>query len=284
MTDELRIRELARCSQNCGFSPGLWTAAGAVRRWRGGLRLTDPNGALVKCRQFVETLTRELLTRLGKTPERHLAIDIAALDDAGVLVPRVRAAFDQIRKLGNKATHHHLSDEQRALDSVRSCFSLGLWFHRAVSEDREVRAFVPPEPPEDAEVAAAELRSELEQMRAEPAEARTRLADATSREAAEARARREAEEIATRAFADRGEASTHPGTGAGGKPPDSSRKEAPFERAPETPEASAEPAKVPATERERVVERAREPEPLNETMCSMSTGRSLASSRPSARA
>lgn len=158
MTDELRIRELARCSQNCGFSPGLWTAAGAVRRWRGGLRLTDPNGALVKCRQFVETLTRELLTRLGKTPERHLAIDIAALDDAGVLVPRVRAAFDQIRKLGNKATHHHLSDEQRALDSVRSCFSLGLWFHRAVSEDREVRAFVPPEPPEDAEVAAAELR------------------------------------------------------------------------------------------------------------------------------
>jgi hypothetical protein len=39
---------------------------------------TDPNGALVNCRQFVETLAQELLVRLGRPSQRQLATDIAA--------------------------------------------------------------------------------------------------------------------------------------------------------------------------------------------------------------
>lgn len=280
MTDEVRIRELARRSPNFGY---LLAYEPLLVQYGAGAEasvFTDPNGALVKCRQFVETLTQELLNSLGKPPQRRLVTNIAALDDAGVLVPRVRSAFDQIRDLGNKATHHHLSDERRALDSVRSCFGLGLWFHRALSDDREARAFVPPQPSNDAEAtAAAELRGELEQMRAELAEARTRLAEATSREAAEAQARREAEEIVARAFADRGEAQTltqelEQGESLPTAP--GADQEALFERAPETPEASAEPSKVSATERERIVERAREPEPLNEVQARRLIDRMLA--------
>lgn len=195
------------------------------------------------------------------------------------LVPRVRGAFDRVRDLGNKATDHHLSDEQRALDSVRSCFGLGVWFHRALSDDRTVRAFVPPEPPAEAALGVVdELRSELDRMRAELAEAQTRLSDATSREAAEARAREEAEEIVRRASEDRTEVldivrqleerdEAHLAALA---PPvdvdDSVSSQA----------AAPEPVKVAPAARERIVERAREPEPLNEIQARRLVDRMLA--------
>ncbi len=253
MTEPTRIRELAQRSQNFGYLlpyEPLLVAYGAGAE---AYVYTDPNGALIKCCQFVETLTQVMLTRLGRSSQRHLATDIAALDDVGVVVPRVRRTFDQVRDLGNKATHHHLSDEQRALDSVRGCFGLGVWFHRALSDDREVRAFVPPEPPADASpVVLDELRAELDRMRTELAQARTRLSDATSRQAAEAEARREAEEIIRHAFADRDEALALVQQ---------------IEDRDESPPLHAvgpEPAKVAPATRERMVERAREPEPLNE--------------------
>ncbi len=253
MTEPARIRELAQRSQNFGYLlpyEPLLVAYGAGAE---AYVYTDPNGALVKCRQFVETLIQELLTRLGRPSRRQLATDIAALDDAGVLVPRVRSAFDHVRDLGNRATHHHLGDEQRALDSLRSCFGLGLWFHRALSDDREVRAFVPPVPPPGAAPDMFdELRSELDRMRAELAEARTRLSEATSRETAEAEASREAEEIVRRSSVDRDEAL------------DLVRQ---IDERPDTlppPTAEHELDKVAPAMRERIIERARAPEPLNE--------------------
>lgn len=83
MTEPARIRELAQRSQNFGYLlpyEPLLVAYGAGAE---AYVYTDPNGALIKCRQFVESLAQELLARLGRSSQRKLAVDIAALDDAG---------------------------------------------------------------------------------------------------------------------------------------------------------------------------------------------------------
>lgn len=78
MTEPARIRELAQRSQNFGYllpyEPLLVVYGAGAEAYV----YSDPNGALVKCRQFVETLTQELLTRLGRSSQRRLVNDTSS--------------------------------------------------------------------------------------------------------------------------------------------------------------------------------------------------------------
>jgi type I restriction enzyme R subunit len=102
------IHELAKRSQNFGFllqhEPLLVMDRAAAESYL----YSDPDAAIAKAKRFTETMAR-LLVRRTQTRVSGTTQDarIKALTDAGVLVPRVRQAFDHVRISGNKAVHSH---------------------------------------------------------------------------------------------------------------------------------------------------------------------------------
>ncbi|WP_196444803.1 DEAD/DEAH box helicase family protein [Planomonospora sp. ID67723] len=173
---------------------------------------TDPDAAMYKARRFTEILAK-LLVRLTNTTVQQDDQNgrIHALNRAGVLVPQIRQAFDQVRSSGNRAVHTHYGDVRAALNCVKLCFELGVWFHRALRpDDGRTFAFVPPADPETVQAANAAEQAQLDQLRAELAAHRERLAEAlVTRDEkatlleAEARARAEAQRALEQATADR---------------------------------------------------------------------------------
>ncbi len=198
-----RLRLLAEHSANFGFllvHEPLLVSYGATAE---SCVYTDSNAALVKARQFGESLADALLVRLGLTRAGVRLVDkLRVLDSAGVLTPQVHRVFEEVRKVGNRAVHEHYADPRAALTAVRDCFSLGLWFHRTLTGEREIRAFLAPEPVDAADAA---LRADLDRYRAELVAARTSLQGKTSRLHAEREARQAAEEQLAAAAADRAE-------------------------------------------------------------------------------
>jgi type I restriction enzyme R subunit len=207
------IDELAKRSLNFGFllqhEPMLVMDGAAAESYL----YSDPDAAIAKARRFTETLARLLVKSTQvRTAGSSQGARIKALTDAGVLVPRVRQAFDHVRVSGNRAVHSHWGDVRAALSCVRTCFELGVWFHRAVTGEPALQGFVPPPDPAALAPATSRERTELEELRRELARQRERLAEVKvhrdgqiSRLDAEARARRLAEEELARAQADREE-------------------------------------------------------------------------------
>ncbi|MDQ6739135.1 MAG: DEAD/DEAH box helicase family protein, partial [Actinomycetota bacterium] len=170
---------------------------------------TDPNGALVKCRQFAEVLAEQLLRRTNTVMVSSKQVDrIGALESAGVLTRNHADAFNRIRRTGNEATHAHLFNARLALESLRNCWELGTLLYRAVTGDRAVRVFLPPKAAGPPSAVSAEDQQQLELIntalqdsKAELEDARTVLDAAKSfqQSEAEARNRAQAELAAARA-------------------------------------------------------------------------------------
>lgn len=87
----------------------------------------DPDSAMFKARRSAETLSRKLIaltrTRVGERASQDERV--RALARAGVLVPSIRQAFDEVRRTGNRAVHTHFGDVRAALSAVQTCFELG---------------------------------------------------------------------------------------------------------------------------------------------------------------
>jgi type I restriction enzyme R subunit len=201
-----RLRQLADRSVNFGFllddEPLLLSYGAAAESYV----FDDPNASMVKARQFGEALADTLLVRVG-VPAKTKATQVekvGELTKLGVLTPRVRQVFDEVRRSGNEAVHSHSTDQRTALGLVHRCFRLGEWFHRAMTGDRSPIVFVPPTPA----TALPDVEADLAQYREQLVEMRTSLADALSRSAAEEEARRKAQEDLARAFDARSEADT----------------------------------------------------------------------------
>lgn len=192
-----QLKDLAKSSTNFGRLYGYNPLLSIYGAQAEAIVFSDANGALVHVRQFGEVLAQELITRTGLRVEGDRQVDrLVALARAGTLVPAVRDAFDRLRGAGNDATHRHLFDRVRALESIKIAFDLGLWFHRAMSGDRVVVGFVPPAEPMVANpTELAQLRTTLEGYRLELAESRLRLDSQTDLAQAAERARVEAESM-----------------------------------------------------------------------------------------
>ncbi|WP_103510452.1 DEAD/DEAH box helicase family protein [Streptomyces sp. SM13] len=158
---------------------------------------SNPNAAQVQAGQFGEVLAEELITRTGTRVSGTRQIDrLRALTTIGALTPPVHDAFDQLRRDRNEAAHAHLFDTTRALEAVRLCYELGVFYHRALTGKRTVTAFVPPAMPtltDPAEI--AELREALDGHRDALAQSRVKLSESSGRLEAERRARTEAESL-----------------------------------------------------------------------------------------
>src|SRR5690606_10447594 len=106
LTVDPRLLDAARQSVNFGplasIEP-LLTIYGAGAE---STVYTDPNGALIKCRQFGEVLAEQLIRRSGTRFNGSKQIDrVRALENAGVLTQSASTALHEIRKIGNEATH-----------------------------------------------------------------------------------------------------------------------------------------------------------------------------------
>ncbi|MFC5828774.1 DEAD/DEAH box helicase family protein [Nonomuraea insulae] len=253
MTDDPRLQGLADKSPNFGFLlpyEPLLVVYGAGAE---AIVYTDPNAALVKCRQFVEVLTAVLIQQTGIRHAGHdLVEQISALSRADVLVPSVTAVFHEIRKAGNAAVHRHDADLSTALRCVERCFQLGLLLHRALGDQRDLRAFVPPEPP--SAIASADLAREVDRLRAELAEAKLVLDGSRTRAEAEQAASREAEIELAKARAERDAVTGQ----VQALETQLTALRADFDR------RSAEPMTVRPSRREAIAQRARRAAPLTE--------------------
>lgn len=161
---------------------------------------SDPVTALMKLRQFGELLAQQLAARTGVygTVEEPQAELLTRLRREGAVPRDVLDLFHDLRRIGNSATHAHQGDHAAAMAALKLARQLAIFFHRTFG-DRAFKpgAFQPPHPPADA---TAELRAEIDRLRAErdagltaAEQAREAAQDAlAAREAAEARATAEA--------------------------------------------------------------------------------------------
>lgn len=259
-----RLRELAKASPNFGLlhrHQPLLSLYGALAE---ATVFTNPNASLVQAGQFGEVLAEELVTRVGMRIDGDRQIDrLTALTRAGVLVPEIRDDFDRLRRDRNKAAHRHLFDTARALDAVRVCYRLGLWFHDAVEGRRTVAEFVPPADPGDSPhvtdpTELAELREALDGHRQALTQARTRLTESADALAAERRARAEAENLIASADAARSGLLSEVERLTVEIQLLRTAQQAKYER------ARSRPQRVDPQRRDAIIHRAQRPAPLNE--------------------
>ncbi|WP_326555422.1 DEAD/DEAH box helicase family protein [Micromonospora sp. NBC_01813] len=265
--DHQRIRRLANQSANFGFlvDHPLLVFYGVGTE---SLIYVDAQASMFKARAFGDTMARDLVHRTGtRTSDGSFHHQVQALNAAGVLVPKVFDAFTRLRKVGNQAVHDHLDQVRTALEMLRDCFELGIWFHRALTDDRSPIGFVPPSPPPQQvpQSIVAGLQAELDRYRQELAEAKLLL----DGEPSVAAARVVAEAAADRAVTESAARRTVAAELVADLEPQMTAASAEF--------AAREPVKVSAAKREAFISRARRAsaEPLNEVQTRAEIDRQL---------
>ncbi|MCZ7379422.1 DEAD/DEAH box helicase family protein [Micromonospora sp. WMMC250] len=254
--DPRQVRRLAEQSANFGFlreHPLLvWYGAGAEL-----LVYVDAQAAMFKIRAFGDEMAKDLVRRTGARPQKNdFYHRVQALYSDGTLVAETYHAFDRLRDQGNKAVHDHLGEVRAALDMLRTCFELGVWFHRALTGDRTPLGFVPPSPParQVPQSIADGLQAEIQRYKDELAQTKLLLEGKASL----AQARADAVVAADRAVRD-----------ADARRDQAAALVASLESAAEAEQAALDSkatAKVSAARREEFISRARRAsrEPLNE--------------------
>lgn len=265
--DPRQVRRLAEQSANFGFLTDhpllVWYGAGAEL-----LVYLDAQSAMFKARAFGDVLARDLVRRTSAKPEgKSFFHQVEALYADGTLTSGVHAAFDRLRDTGNQAVHDHLGEVRHALELLRTCFELGVWFHRALTGDRTPIGFVPPTPPARQVPAAVAdgLRSEIDRYQRELAETKLLLTGKPSLAQAQADATVAAERAVQDAQARRGEAAALVAS----LEPAAQAAKAAFEAQPA--------AKVSVARREEFIASARRAsrEPLNEAQTRVEIDRQL---------
>ncbi|GAA0690573.1 DEAD/DEAH box helicase family protein [Streptomyces cellulosae] len=262
MDEQLRrLHELAKASPNFGMLYGhepLLALYGSQSELN---VFTNPNAASVSARQFGEVLAEELVRRTGLRVTGTRQIDrLRALTSIGALTAPVREAFDTLRRSGNEAVHAHVFDTTAALANVRLCWDLGVFFDRALTGSRTVRAFVPPAIPDDLSdpAEARALREALDRHRATLAESRVRLSETENRLEAERRAREEAQALMTSAQQSQAALAEQLQQLQSQIAELRKAQQADYEK------ERRQPRKVAVSARQAIVERAQRPAPLNE--------------------
>ncbi|MEV0391995.1 type I restriction-modification system endonuclease [Polymorphospora rubra] len=202
-----QVRTLAAASANFGYLIDVEPLL--VRYGVGAERhlFDDPNVALFKMRQYLETIAQRVAAEVSLSLPRQADLHqtIQGLQQAGLLTGDAFELAERVRRSGNRAVHRHLDDQREALACLQASFQIGLWFHQALGLDGAQRptAFVPPANPQFAEPAElADLRHDLEHLRDELARERFAHEGAASTAAAEAAGRQDAEALVARVRAD----------------------------------------------------------------------------------
>lgn len=145
--EDERIRRIAERTPNFGFLLDHDKELVLLGAQAESYVYTDPNAAMTKARLFSEILTRLLVRLTDCRVNGERQVDrINALSGIGVLLPEVRQWFEEVRHIGNRATHDHYRRVRSALSSVENCFRLADWLHRSLTNDPTRRVFLAPQP------------------------------------------------------------------------------------------------------------------------------------------
>ncbi|MFJ1716074.1 DEAD/DEAH box helicase family protein [Streptomyces sp. NPDC088260] len=167
---------------------------------------TDPNTSLIKCRQFAEAMAADLISRARARVEGTTQFDrLRALDREGYIHGDVGSAFHEVRTLGNEANHSALDSADDAFRALRTCFRLGVWYHRLLTGSREQLPFVPPSPDRTPAAENERLLQDVARARRQLEEARLSYHDQASQAQAEQAARSAVERELAQAQAEREE-------------------------------------------------------------------------------
>lgn len=132
----------------------------------------DPNTCLLKLRQLAELLAQLAASNVGvfASPDEKQVDLVRRLQDQGIVPREVAGLFTEVRKAGNDANHRMGGDHRTALLGLRLTWQLGVWFHRTFKDPAfKSGPFQPPAPPANE---SAELKTELDALRAELAQYR----------------------------------------------------------------------------------------------------------------
>ncbi|MGB7249055.1 MAG: type I restriction-modification system endonuclease [Phormidesmis sp.] len=156
---------------------------------------TDPNTCLIKLRQFGEQLAQLVAAKVGlyENPDESQFELLRRLENRGAITGQATQLFQEIRRVGNRATHDSYDEQGTALSHLKYARSLGIWFHRSYGGARAFKPgpFIPPPDPVQETTA---LKTELERLRAELAAGQAELAASQSQaELAQVQAQEEAE-------------------------------------------------------------------------------------------
>lgn len=138
----------------------------------------DPNTCLLKLRQLAELLAQLAASNVGvfASPDEKQVDLVRRLQDQGIVPREVAGLFTDVRKAGNNANHRLGGDHRTALLGLRLTWQLGVWFHRTFKDPAyKSGPFQPPIPPANE---SAELKTELDALRAELAQHRAARQDA----------------------------------------------------------------------------------------------------------
>ena len=132
----------------------------------------DPNTCLLKLRQLTELLAQLLASKVGLySAEEEKQVDLLRrLQVQGILPREVADLFHEVRRVGNEASHRLAGDHRSALLALRLSWQIGVWFHRSFRDPAfKSGPFQPPSSPVNE---TAELKTELDTLRAELAQFR----------------------------------------------------------------------------------------------------------------
>ena len=138
----------------------------------------DPNTCLLKLRQLAELLAQLAASNVGvfTSPDEKQVDLVRRLQDQGIVPREVGTLFTEVRKAGNDANHRLGGDHRTALLVLRLTWQLGVWFHRTFKDPAfKSGPFQPPAPPANE---SAELKAELDALRAELTQYRAAHQDA----------------------------------------------------------------------------------------------------------
>jgi type I restriction enzyme R subunit len=130
----------------------------------------DANTALIKTRQFAEHTARVIAESAGADVTTDATFsDILRVIRRDDVVPReILDMLHRLRIEGNAAVHGHDGERRLAFEALKLCHRLGVWLRASTTgQPRLTMPFIPPRLAEDD---SADLKEQVEKLRAELAE------------------------------------------------------------------------------------------------------------------
>ena len=123
---------------------------------------TDPNGCLMKLRQFAEVMVNEVfqIEHIALPYDNNQANRISALKREGIIEHQLGSILNQLRQRGNEAAHAGFDSVSSAKTNLQMAYKLAQWYALSYGEGTGGHTFVMPQEGDNPNI--AELQAEKE--------------------------------------------------------------------------------------------------------------------------